>query len=396
MRVSISVPGTWHAFHLARQLAARDALEQIYTTYPISRVDTSGVEESRVNSIKYPEAVMQLGARVPVIDSLLSAITGWESPTERLKGELFDRAVARKLREERTDIFVGFAGVSNRSINVANAQGATTIVERCSSHIRTQAQLLAEEYQRQGVNRTPISEAHIEREEEEYAAADFIVVPSTFVYQSFIEQGVPEGKVLLEPYAVDIDQFSESGADNYQFTESGGDNSITRYLFAGGVGLRKGIPDLLSAWSNAGLDNAELLIAGSIKPEVSSLASKYEDDKSVRFLGWCDDIQNLYRSCDAFVFPSIEEGSAYVTYEAMASGLPVITTPNSGWVGQHEEHGLEIEIRSPGQLADALRRFHRNLNDREDWGKSARELIEDDYTWDRYGERIYKRYTNIV
>lgn len=385
MRVIISVPGTWHAFHLGRQLSDRDALERLYTTYPKSRVDTSGINESRVTSIKYPEAVMQLGARVPVVDSLFSTITGWESPTERLKGRLFDRAVARKLSQQRVDLFVGFAGVSHRSINVANNEGATTIVERCSSHIRTQARLLAEEYRRHGFDRAPISDAHIEREEQEYAAADFVVVPSKFVYESFIEQGVPEKKVLLEPYAVDVDQF----------TDGGGDSETTRYLFAGGVGLRKGIPDLLSAWDKAGLDDAELLIAGSVTPEVSDLVSSYDGDESVRFLGWRDDIEDLYRRCDAFVFPSVEEGSAYVTYEAMAAGLPVITTPNSGWVGQHKEHGLEIEIRSPEQLADALRRLHQNPAKREDWGENARELIKSDYTWDRYGKRIYQRYTDI-
>lgn len=385
MRVSISVPGTWHAFHLARQLSDRDALEQIYTTYPISRVDTSGIKESRVTSIKYPEAVMQLGDRVPAVDSLFSIITGWESPTERLKGRLFDRAVARKLGGQRIDIFVGFAGVSHRSINVANAEGATTIVERCSSHIRTQARLLAEEYRRHGFDRKRISDAHIEREEQEYAAADFVVVPSKFVYESFIEQGIPKEKVLLEPYAVDVDQF----------TVGGGESETTRYLFVGGVGLRKGIPDLLSAWDKAGLDNAELLLAGSINSEMSDLVSSYDGDESVRFLGWRDDIEDLYRTCDAFVFPSVEEGSAYVTYEAMAAGLPVITTPNSGWVGRHEEHGLEIEIRNPEQLADALRRLHQNPAKRKNWGENARELIESDYTWDRYGERIYKRYMDV-
>lgn len=385
MKVTISVPGTWHAFHLARQLNDKDTLERIYTTYPISRINTTGIEVSKISSFKHAEAILQLGEQIPTIDKILSKATDWNSPSERIKGHLFDRAVSRKLKSQQTDIFVGFAGVSKRAIDVANSKGATTIVERCSSHIRTQARFLTEEYQRHGEDWTPISETHIKHEEKEYEAADYVIVPSTFVYESFLEQGVPEEKVLLEPYAVDIDQF----------TPGKGRSRTTRYLFAGGVGLRKGIPDLLSAWDLADLDDAELLIAGSVKPEVSDLASDYRNDDSVRFLGWRDDIDDLYKKCDAFVFPSIEEGSAYVTYEAMASGLPLITTPNSGWVGEHEEHGLEVAIRSPERLADALRQLHLNPDEREAWGENARELIAADYTWDRYGERIYERYTDI-
>lgn len=328
---------------------------------------------------------MQLGKRIPTVDALLSDVTRWNRPTERTKGLLFDRAVSRRIRNGRSDIFVGFAGSSLRSIREANGMGATTIVERCSSHIRTQAQLLTEEYQRHGHEWTPISDAHIRREEQEYEEADYVSVPSTFVYDSFIDQGYPEEKLLLEPYAVDVEQFMPRQSSD----------EITRFLFAGGVGFRKGIPDLLSAWEIANIDNAELLIAGSVQKEVSDLATDFASNESVKFLGWRDDIDELYQRADAFVFPSIEEGSAYVTYEAMAAGLPLITTPNSGWVGEEGEHGIEVPIRTPDAVAEAIQQLHRNPSDRREMGEAARELAESEYTWDRYGERIFKRYSNL-
>lgn len=386
MRVSISVPGTWHAFHLGRQLEARDSLQHIYTSYPATQVDKSGIGDEKVSSIIYPEGIMQLGNRIPSVNAVLSHLTNWNRPTERIKGILFDRAVARRLSVDAPDIFVGFAGSSLKSIQTANAAGCTTIVERCSSHIRTQAQLLKEEYRRFGYTHDPISLAHIEREEREYEIADYISVPSEFVYQSFCDHGLSEDRLLLEPYAVDIERFKASNKQRDK----------TKFLFAGGVGLRKGIPDLLAGWTAADLDNAELLIAGSVSDEVEKYMEKWASDDSVKFVGWQEDMVNLYQTSDVFVFPTIEEGSAYVTYEALASEIPLITTPNSGWVGEDGEHGIEIPVRSPKKLGQALKWMENNPDKRRRMGEQGRNLIESKYTWNKYGKRIHDRYKSIL
>jgi glycosyltransferase involved in cell wall biosynthesis len=360
----------------------RDALDAILSTYPKFKLDTSGIPNRKVKSIRHPEVVLQLGHRLDIIDRWLSKFTQWNRPTARMRGKLFDNYVSKYLENSHSDIYVGFAGTTHQSLITANDQGMTTIVERCSTHIRSQAKLLRKEYERQGNQRPPISDAHIRREEKEYELADRVIVPSEFVYDSFLEQDFPEKKLIMEPFAVDVEAYRP----NYD------SDGKTQFLFAGIVGLRKGIPDLLNAWQQLDLDGAELLIAGSIESEVEDLVSQYQSHNTVQFLGWCDNLGELYRESDVFVFPSIEEGSANVTYEAMASGLPLVTTPNSGWVGEGGKHGVEVRARDPPALASGIKELHQNPEQRKQMGRNARELMETDYTWDRYGDRIYKQY----
>jgi len=65
-------------------------------------------------------------------------------------------------------------------------------------------------------------------------------------------------------------------------------------------------------------------------------------------------MRELYKWADVFVLPSICEGSAMVTYEALSSGLPVITTPNSGSIVRNGIDGLIIPIRNSDIIADKL------------------------------------------
>ncbi|WP_211206008.1 glycosyltransferase family 4 protein [Halomicrobium katesii] len=313
-------------------------------------------------------------------------VVGDRVPVGRWRRELFDAAVARNVDPADT-LHVSFSGVALKSIQRANEHGVTTIVERCSSHARTQANILEEEYRRHGYDSGPSDEAYVRREEAEYDAAEYVMVPSEFVYESFLEQGVPEEKVLCEPYAVDPNQYTPTS------TES--DGPLT-FLFAGRVELRKGIPYLLDAWDRLDLPGAQLKIAGGIKESGQQFADEYADRDDIEFLGWVSDMDRLYEDASVFVLPTLEEGSAYVTYEAMASGLPVVTTPHAGWVGTDGEHGIEVPIREVDALATAMKGLADDPDRRSEMGSNARDLIETSYTWDAYGERVYERYRSLI
>jgi len=378
MNVSISVPGTFHAFHTGEQLEKRDALSKIYTTYPRFKIDTP-LPKSAVQPIRHPEIINRSVSRIPGL--------GRRLPVDRWQRTLFDASVARNLKSDPADIFVGYSGSALRSLERANGSGVTTIVERCSSHIRTQASILEEEYRRFGYESGPVEEAYIEHEEQEYHTADFVVTPSEFVYGSFLDHGVPEEKVRLVPYAVDPSKYSPG--------EDTGDGTL-RFLFAGRVDLRKGIPYLLEAWDDVDLENAELIVAGPIQQSVESIVAEYRGRDDVTLLGWTDDMESLYRKADVFIFPTLEEGSAYVTYEAMASGLPIITTSHSGWVGTDGEHGLEVPIRNTKALEIAIHNMSDNISERIEMGQRARDLVSENFSWDDYGERIFNLYHDIL
>lgn len=381
MRVTISVPGTFHAFQLASQLAERDALEQVYTTQPHFKLNHAPELNNRIRSIWYPEILTVLEQYAPFLEY-------GKMMTRR--NMLFDRAVARKLNLDE-GIFTGFAGASIHSIRQSQNRGLKTVLERASSHILTQISILSEEYRGRGMTDRPIIEtAESGREAvwpniEEYEETDYIVTPSEFAYQSFINRGFSENKVRCVPFGVDTTQF-----------QPGKPPDIFRALFVGDIGFRKGVPYLLEAWSELNLDNAELVLVGGVDEDIRDLLSCYEQDDSVRVLGWVDEIEKWYSKSSVFVLPSLEEGSAYVTYEAMASGLPLITTFNSGWVGKDNHHGIEVPIQDSTTLADALQHLYENDEMREEMGSAARNLVESEYTWDDYGERIYQVYQHIL
>src|SRR5207245_11203657 len=103
-------------------------------------------------------------------------------------------------------------------------------------------------------------------------------------------------------------------------------------LFAGSVNLRKGAQYLLEALQRLNSSQVEARFAGTLALDPARL-KPYQ--RTATFLGSVprNKMMGLYDWADVFVLPSICEGSALVTYEALASGIPLIATPNTGaWI----------------------------------------------------------------
>jgi glycosyltransferase involved in cell wall biosynthesis len=98
---------------------------------------------------------------------------------------------------------------------------------------------------------------------------------------------------------------------------------------------------------------------------------------------------------NVFAFPSLDEGSALVTYEAMAAGLPVITTPNAGSLVRDSLDGYIIPIRDSEALTERLEFFYQYPEQAQQMGESGRERIKE-FTWERYGEELVKAYIRML
>jgi glycosyltransferase involved in cell wall biosynthesis len=99
----------------------------------------------------------------------------------------------------------------------------------------------------------PPSEELVRRIKGERALADFLLVPSKFVETCLVENGVDPRKIVRIPYGVDPSTFAPGEPDQQRpFTA----------LFAGQLGLRKGLKYLLEAWASLRLPNAELVLVG--------------------------------------------------------------------------------------------------------------------------------------
>jgi glycosyltransferase involved in cell wall biosynthesis len=96
-------------------------------------------------------------------------------------------------------------------------------------------------------------------------------------------------------------------------------------------------------------------------------------------------------------FPSFAEGSAYVTYEALASGLPVVTTPNAaGSVVRHGRDGFIVPARSIEGLMSSILHSYGDRRLAVEMGAEARQNITTSYTWETYREDIIKLYLRLL
>ena len=187
------------------------------------------------------------------------------------------------------------------------------------------------------------------REQEEWELADRIVAGSPFVAEGLADCGVPANKIHVVPYGVDAHRFSPAPSQS-----SAG--RPLRILFVGEVGLRKGVPYLLEALSRLDRNLVEARLAGAVVLDRDRLG-RYADWAQILGPVPRSEMPELFRWADVFVLPSVVEGSATVIYEALMSGLPVITTPNAGSVVQEGQSGRIVPVRDIDALATAIAEY---------------------------------------
>jgi glycosyltransferase involved in cell wall biosynthesis len=220
-------------------------------------------------------------------------------------------------------------------------------------------------------------EALKERERQEWANTDVIICPSQYVYDEIRNCGGPvERCVIVPPGGVD---------DRFNIPERAAHNGPLRVLTIGRVDLRKGSPYVLEAAKLLGKGVHFRMVGGiGVSDQAAVLLRSH-----VELLGPVPhaNIREQFAWADVFLLPSVCEGSAGVVYEALASGLPVITTPNAGSVVRDGEDGFLIPIRDGVAIASRLDRLASQSKLRHRMAGKALERGRE-FTLPRYGERL--------
>jgi len=301
---------------------------------------------------------------------------------ERWAHEQFDEAVGRDLRKTAGNarLVHAWEGSALGTLRAARELGLITVLDVPGAFEYTM-QVITDE----GGSAPPLEVFRRIRAERELA--DFLFAPSEFVERCLIEHGVPPGKIVRIPYGVDESTFApiEQKADR-----------PFRVLFAGRIGLRKGLKYLLEAWSQLRLQNAELVLVGSPDAHGHELlrrfAGQYRHVAPVPLY----ELHLWFQSSDVFVFPSLSEGSALVTYMALASGLPMVTTLNSGSVLKSGVQGFIVPPRDSQALAERIRQLFLDAELRKKMSLVARQTILTSFTWKHYRSRIGSAYRSIL
>ena len=103
----------------------------------------------------------------------------------------------------------------------------------------------------------------------------------------------------------------------------------------------------------------------------------------------------MFADAHIYVYPSLHEGSTVSIYEAMASGLPVVTTPNAGSVIRDGVDGFVVPVRDVDATRERIEKLYRDPVLRAAMAKSTAERAAD-YSWDAYVRRVGEALTSVL
>lgn len=284
---------------------------------------------------------------------------GVPMPLRRAAYRLLGEPAVRRLAEERFlralrpgDVAHIWPGFSPDKFQRVKDRGAILAYESINCATSMTKEILDREAAAIGRPTNGITPAGIADERRQHEAADFIFAPSDLVRTSLLADGVPDEKIIPCSFGWERSRI-RPGDDG---PASGPDEGL-RVLFVGRGCFRKGLHRLVEAWKRSGV-KGKLLVAGAIDPIVREMLGDDLDRPDVELLGYVKDIGPIFHSADVFAFPSFEEGSPMVAYEAMGAGLPLLVSPMGG--GGIARDGAESIILPPDDVdawADALRRL---------------------------------------
>ena len=305
------------------------------------------------------------------------------------KKKYLDWVASRQLESGRYDLFHSWSGDCLESLRVAKRRGIPSMVEIPTWHrdrgktVRSSAppavsSTSAKQTWKQRLLLTR------DRYIEEYDLADLLMVLSEKAADTFRFQGFPDEKLFYLPRGVDVDRF-----------RPGKRPPVFRAVFSGALIQRKGIHHLLEAWHRLQLKDAELWLVGSVHEEAKPHLKRLWRD-NIRVVGFASDVENYLSQGTIHVFPSQCEGSAKVTYEAAACGLPQITTREAGDVVNDGVEGLIIKPGDVDALAAAIRHLYDHPEIVERMSAAARRRVVENFTWDHFRARLLTGYARAM
>jgi glycosyltransferase involved in cell wall biosynthesis len=374
-------PGTQHAPRLAEELDRRGLLWRFWTGWARG-ASASGSGKRRVG---IPTDRLRTLPLVEWTALLLSRSSMRKEIIWHWRNGLFQRLVPRR-EIEAADVVIGFDTAAWIIGARAKAAGKAFVLDQSVAHplsrervvrsVGGDATLWPEAF-------VPRARAVAEAEAAEQTLADVVVAASSFSKATLLENGVSGEKVRVVPYGVGAEFLCEDPTSR----QGGAAGRGLRFLYAGYLTKRKGVGTLLDAWRGLGVTGAELRLAGGGGWDGPLPAD-------VRLLGQVsrEVLREEMARADVFVFPSLFEGFGLVLLEAMAAGLPVITTPNTAGpdLMSDGEAGWIVPPGDAAGLREAMMKFVREPQSARVMGERARHLAGA-YTWGRYAgeyERI--------
>lgn len=285
-------------------------------------------------------------ARAPELMRLLTRLVG--SPRVHhwwmyRSAELFDRAVARRLKQVDAGAVLAMPGAAEVTFERASARGARRVFHAVNAHPQVHNERLRDAYGGRA-RMEMLTGSMVERVTRELSLATTVLVPSRLVAEQMTSHGVDPRMVIRVPYG------APPPAHDAAPLRGVADRRRPRALFVGQIGYRKGVPFLLDAVRGRPIDVQ--LVGPTVASEVlDGLPFNVEHLGSVSN----DAVVRLMAEADVFVLPTVEDACALVVAEAAMQGLPVITTDQNGAAELLDERDLRtVPSADVAALREAL------------------------------------------
>lgn len=228
--------------------------------------------------------------------------------------------------------------------------------------------------------------ASVEYENRTWPHLSHITCPSDYVREGLISQGISPSRVSVLHYPIDEGSF--------EFVDRSSRAGPMQVGFVGAVGLRKGAPYFFEVARHFRPDRVQFHMIGAVtlRPEI---VAKEKGNVFVHGPVPRSQLPEWMRKFDAILFPSTCEGSAYALMEAMATGLPVVTSPNSGTVARHGIEGFIAPYDAIEQYVHHIESLATNPTLRMQMGQAARQRYEE-CSIDNYSNGLAKLFTDML
>jgi starch synthase len=306
------------------------------------------------------------------------------------RNRALSRSGAKQITND-TDVVIAAYGTGLEAFEAANKYGALKILDYPIAHYRHAEKILQREAELQPKFQATLqlkneSPRMARRYDREFELADYILVASKFVRDSFVSEGIPKSKLITVPYGVQTDHFYPSKGERPK---------KFNVLFVGAIGQRKGLSYILDAYKKFQKDDTNLTLVGRIIGD-GAILDEYAGSFTHIAHVPKSEIADVFRSGSVFLFPTRVEGLPLVVIEAMASGLPVISTDRGpAEIVRDGKDGYVVDANSVDQIVDKLQLLYDDVNLWEQMSHNARTRATE-FTWDAYTSQVITALKDVV
>jgi UDP-glucose:(heptosyl)LPS alpha-1,3-glucosyltransferase len=308
-------------------------------------------------------------------------------PSSRALGLMrFGLTAARRARNDGADLVLSFARIADADVLRSGGSAHASYVHAARQWRSAMGGI--------AMRLSPYHRAQMALERRGYTSLRLkkAIAVSELVRRDLIKEfAIDSAKVVTLYNGVDLDRFRPPTSDEQRQAvrnELAIPAEAPAVIFVGNGFARKGLGYLIRAWPAVGTESY-LVVAGADRTRASyeRLAQRLGVGGRVRFVGTYGAIERLFEGVDALALPSLFEPFGNVVMEAMAAGLPVMTSAACGVTElvPEEMHAFVVEDATNGnEIASRMRSL---IEARRGFAEVARAAAEK-WTWERYGKEL--------